>query len=257
MPNTALITGASAGIGAEFARYHASKKGDLVLVARSEDKLNALRTELQNAHGVKVHVISQDLGEVGGANAVVKAVDALGVTVDILINNAGFGGHGKHVDRNLADEQAMIDLNVKSLVTLTHAFGRKMAAQGRGHILQVGSTAGFMPGPLQAVYFATKAFVNSYSQAIDHELRDQGVTCTVLAPGYVETDFAERADLGGTDLVKSGATAESVAKHGYDAMMAGKLVTVNETQLSILTQWIVPLLPRRMALKMVEKMQTK
>lgn len=257
MPNTALITGASGGIGAEFARYHASKKGDLILVARSQDKLDALRTELQNAHGVAVHVITQDLGVAGGAEALIAAVEALGVDVSVLINNAGFGGHGLHVDRALENEQAMIDLNVKALVTLTHAFGIKMAAKGRGKILQVGSTAGFMPGPLQAVYFATKAFVNSFSQAIDHKLRSKGVTCTVLAPGYVETEFADRADLGGTDLIKSGATAASVAKHGYDAMLAGKLVTVNETKLSILTQWVIPLLPRRTVLKMVEKMQSK
>ena len=257
MPNTALITGASGGIGAEFARYHASKKGDLILVARREEALNELRRELQNTHGVKVHVIAQDLGTQDGAEALVKAIAALNVNVDILINNAGFGGHGLHVERDLADEQAMIDLNIKALVTLSHAFGGQMAERGKGHILQVGSTAGFMPGPLQAIYFATKAFVNSFSQALDHELRPKGVTCTVLAPGYVETDFANRADLGGTDLVKSGKSAASVAKHGYDAMLDGKLVTMNETQLSILTQWVIPLLPRRTVLKMVEKMQSK
>ncbi len=257
MPNTALITGASGGIGAEFARYHASKKGDLILVARRLDALNALKAELESTHGVTVHVIAQDLGEAGGADALVAAVGAIGVPVDILINNAGFGGHGKHIDRDLADEQAMIDLNIKALVTLSHAFGGKMAAQGSGHILQLGSTAGFMPGPLQAVYFATKAFVNSFSQALDQELRSSGVTCTVLAPGYVETGFADRADLGGTDLVKSGKSPQSVAKQGYDAMTAGKLVTVNELLLSIATQWVIPLLPRRAALKMVEKMQSK
>ncbi|MCF2871764.1 SDR family NAD(P)-dependent oxidoreductase [Octadecabacter sp. G9-8] len=257
MPNTALITGASAGIGAEFARYHASQKGDLILVARRLDKLDALKAELEAAHEITVHTIAQDLGVDGGADALVAAVDALGLDVDILINNAGFGGHGRHIDRDLGDEQAMIDLNVKALVTLSHAFGGRMAAKGGGKILQVGSTAGMMPGPLQAVYFATKAFVQSFSQALDHELRDHGVTSTVLAPGYVETDFAERADLGGTDLVKSGKTPQSVAKHGYDAMVAGKLVTVNETQLGILTQWIIPFLPRRMVLNMIEKMQSK
>ena len=256
MPNTALITGASAGIGMELARYHAAKKGDLILVARREDALNTLRTELQNAHGVKVHVVAQDLGAQGGAEAMVSAVDGLGVDVDILINNAGFGGHGVHTERDLADEQAMIDLNVKALVTLTHHFAGKMAARGKGRILQVGSSAGFMPGPLQAVYFATKAFVNSYSQAVDHELRDKGVTCTVLAPGYVETEFAARADLDGTQLTKSGATPEDVAKVGYDAMMDGKLVVSNEAQISVLGK-IVSLLPRRTALKMVERMQRK
>lgn len=255
MPNTALITGASAGIGAELARYHAAKKGDLILVARREASLNALKSELESAHGVTVHVIAQDLGVAGGADALVAAVAALGVPVDILINNAGFGGHGIHTERDLADEQGMIDLNIKALVTLTHTFGGQMAARGAGKILQVASTAGMMPGPLQAVYFATKAFVLSYSQAVDHELRAKGVTCTALCPGPVKTEFADRAGMGDSDMFKQGKSADSVAKNGYDAMLAGKLVTVNEARLSFLLGWIVPFLPRRIPLKIVEKMQ--
>ncbi|NRB04435.1 MAG: SDR family oxidoreductase [Rhodobacteraceae bacterium] len=258
MAHTALVTGASAGIGTEFARYHASKGGDLVITARREDSLAALKTELEGKHNITVHVIALDLAAPEGADALYDAVKALGVNVDILINNAGFGGHGKHIDRDLAAEQAMIDLNIKALVTLTHRFGQDMAKRGFGRILNVGSTAGFMPGPLQAIYFATKAFVNSFSQAIDQELRGQGVTCCVLAPGYVHTEFADVADLGGTDLVKQkGAMPSAVAKHGYDAMMAGKLVTVNEAPLGFMVNWVVPLLPRRMALKMVTRMQSK
>lgn len=258
MTNIALITGASSGIGKELARYHAAKGGDLVLTARRETELNALKSELEAAHKITAHVFALDLGAEGGADALVQSVTAAGLKVDVLINNAGFGGHGLHVERDLADEQSMIDLNVKALVALTHVFGQRMVAQGSGKILNVGSTAGFMPGPRQAVYFATKAFVNSFSQAIDQELRDKGVTCTVLAPGYVETEFAKTANLEGTDLVKGGgATAASVAKHGYDAMMKGKLVTVNQLSVSILTQWVVPFLPRRMALKMIDKMQAK
>lgn len=257
MPNTALITGASGGIGRALADYHASKGGDLILVARGTDALNTAKADIEAAHGVSVHVITQDLGAQGGADALVKAVEDAGLTVDILINNAGFGGRGTHTDRPLDDELAMIDLNVKALVTLTHAFGAKMATNGGGKILQVGSTAGFMPGPQQAVYFATKAFVNSFSQAIDYELRDKGVTSTVLAPGYVETDFAKRADLEGTKLTASGATPESVAKYGYDAMMAGKLVAINERPLGFMINWIIPLLPRRMAMKMIGDMQSK
>ncbi|SLN29709.1 SDR family NAD(P)-dependent oxidoreductase [Pseudooctadecabacter jejudonensis] len=257
MPNTALITGASGGIGAALARYHASKGGDLIITARRADALEEMKAELEATHNISVHVIALDLGTPNGAESLVEAVETKGLTVDILINNAGFGGHGRHVDRDLADEQAMIDLNVKALVTLTHAFGGKMAAGGGGRILNVGSTAGFMPGPLQAVYFATKAFVNSFSQAVDHELRPKGVTVTVLAPGYVETDFSARADLDGTDLTKSGATPQSAAKHGYDAMMNGDLVTINERRLSFMLGWIIPFLPRRAVLKMVEKMQSK
>ncbi|KIN70819.1 Oxidoreductase, short chain dehydrogenase/reductase family [Sulfitobacter noctilucae] len=258
MSTTALITGASSGIGAAFARYHAAQGGDLIITARREEALRALKQELEGAHGVTVHVFALDLGEPGGAEALYDQVKAAGVQVDILINNAGFGGQGKHVDRPLEDEMAMIDLNVKALVALTHRVARDMVAQGGGKILHVGSTAGFMPGPYQAVYFATKAFVQSFSQALDQELRAKGVTSTVLAPGYVKTGFADRADLGGTKLVAGGGKSpESVAKHGYDAMMRGDLVTVNERGLGFLTNWIIPLLPRRRVLKMIRDMQVK
>lgn len=258
MGKTALITGASSGIGEAFARYHARKGGDIILTARSGDKLATLAKELEGDHGIKVHVFALDLGADGGADDLIAQVAQAGLQVDILINNAGFGGQGAHVARDLADEQAMIDLNVKALVTLAHAFGGQMAARGGGRILNVGSTAGFMPGPMQAVYFATKAFVKSYSEALDHELRAKGVTVTLLAPGYVETGFADRADLAGTDLIKGGGkSAASVAKHGYDAMMQGKLVTVNEGLLSVAVNWEIPLVPRRAVLKMVNKMQTK
>ena len=258
MAGTALITGASAGIGQALARYHASKGGDLIITARREAALDTLKSELEEKHGVKAHVIAADLAAEGAAQQLYDDVKTAGLQVDILINNAGFGGHGQHIERDLNSELSMIDLNVKALVSLTHLFANDMAARGGGKILNVGSTAGFMPGPQQAVYFATKAFVNSFSQAVDHELRDKGVTCTVLAPGYVETEFAKVADMEETGLAKSGGrSAESVAKHGYDAMMAGKLVTINEFGLSILMNWIVPMLPRRMALKMVDRMQDK
>ncbi|MEM8957391.1 MAG: SDR family oxidoreductase [Pseudomonadota bacterium] len=258
MSSTALVTGASSGLGAEFARYHASKGGDVILTARREEALNALKAELEAAHGVTAHVFALDLGAPGGADALFEAVKAAGLEVDILINNAGLGGHGRHVERDLAAEQAMIDLNIKALVTLTHRFGQDMAARGGGRILNVGSTAGFMPGPQQAVYFATKAFVNSFSQAVDQELRDKGVTCTVLAPGYVKTEFAAVAGLEGTNLVSSGgAPADTVARHGYDAMMQGKLVTINEPRLSVMLNWVFPLIPRRTVLNMVDRMQAK
>lgn len=135
MPNTALITGASAGIGAAFARYHAAKKGDLILTARRSQPLNALKAELEAAHGINVHVIPLDLGTAGGAASLVEAVDALALDVNILINNAGFGGRGIFTDRDLIDEQEMVNLNIKALVTLTHAFGGKMAAGNGGKIL--------------------------------------------------------------------------------------------------------------------------
>jgi short-subunit dehydrogenase len=258
MPNIALVTGASSGLGEEFARLHAEKGGDVILVARREDQLNALKTELESKHGIAAHVMAMDLGQPDAADRLHRQVTAAGLEVDVLINNAGFGGHGRFVERDLARDLAMIDVNVKALVGLCHRFGADMAERGKGRILNVGSTAGFMPGPLQATYFATKAFVSSFSQALDHELRPRGVTVTVLAPGYVRTEFAETADLHGTDLVnQKGASARSAAKHGYDAMRDGRLVTVNEGLLGFLVNWVIPLMPRRQALKMVEKMQSK
>ena len=257
MTNTALITGASAGIGTEFARYHASLGGDLVITARRKATLTALKKELETAHGVKVHVIPADLGKPGGAKTLYDAVKKVGIQIDILINNAGFGEQGLHTDHDLSRELGMIDLNIKSLVELSHSFARDMIAQGGGKILNVGSTAGMMPGPNQAVYFATKAFVNSYSQAIDEELRDKGITCTALVPGYVETEFAAVAGLEGVPMAKNGATASSVAKVGYDGMLKGKLVVFNELKLKIALNWIIPFLPRRMVLLMMRKMQSK
>ncbi|WP_377505322.1 SDR family NAD(P)-dependent oxidoreductase [Octadecabacter sp. R77987] len=258
MTQTALITGASSGIGKEFARYHAAQGGNVIITARRADLLLDLKAELERDHGITAHAIAQDIGAADGAQALAAQVEGAGLRVDILINNAGFGGLGRHIDRALDDELAMIDLNVKTLTALTHIFAAKMAAQGGGKILNVGSTAGMMPGPNQAVYFATKAYVQSFSQALDHELRGSGVTCTVLCPGYVETGFADRADMDGIPLTRnSKTTAAQVAKIGYDAMMRGKLVAVTEFQLSVMVNWLIPFLPRRMVLGMVAKMQTK
>lgn len=256
MTNLALITGASSGIGREFARIHAQRAGDMIIVARRKDELDALKAELETAHGVSVQVIAADLTD---AAAVQDLCDSLrGQPIEVLINNAGFGGQGSHVDRDLGKELSMIDLNVKALVTLCHDIGGQMAKRGAGQILNVGSTAGMMPGPMQNVYFATKAFVRSYSLALAEELRASGVTVTVLAPGYVETEFADTADLRGTALVKGGGkTPHSVAAFGYDSMVAGKLHVINEGLLSFALNWIIPLMPHRIVLGIARRMQTK
>lgn len=255
MPNTALVTGASSGIGREFARYHAEKGGDLIITARRAAELETLKAEIEAAHDVSVQTIALDLGSAEGAQKLYDAVQ--GQEISILINNAGFGGHGAFTERELASDLAMIDLNVKALVTLTHLVARDMAARGSGKILNVSSTASYMPGPLQATYFATKAFVSSFSQALAGELKEKGITVTALEPGYVETEFAARADLDGTDLVKSGATPRSVAKYGYDAMRRGELRAINDGRLRFMLNWIVPWLPRWTVLKMVRRMQEK
>ncbi len=258
MARTALVTGASSGIGRELARYHASQGGNVVITARRGESLEALKTELEAAHGVTVTPIALDLGAEGGAQKLYDAVRAENLQVDYLINNAGFGGHGAFLDRNLSDDLSMIRLNVEALVSLCHMFGGDMIARGGGKILNVSSTAAHMPGPLQATYFATKAYVSSFSQALAEELKDKGITVTALEPGYVSTEFAAAADLEGTKLVsQKGATAEAVAKIGYDAMIDGRLTVINDRSLAFLLGWVFPFLPRKTRLSMVRKMQEK
>ena len=253
MGETALITGASSGIGLALAELHAERGGDLILVARSEDRLEEIATRLRADHGVRVDVLAADLGTSDGRAATLQAAEAQGV--DILINNAGFGGTGDHLDREIDDEIAMVELNIVALMDLAHGIGRQMVSRGGGRILNVGSTAGMMPGPGMAVYFATKAFVRSYSLALAEELRSKGVTVTVLAPGYVETNFAERAGMAGSRMTKSGgATAEEVARVGYEAMMAGKLHVINQRSLALALNWIVPLLPIRAVTRAMRRM---
>ena len=256
MSNTALITGASSGIGREFARYHASKGGDLIITARRDDALQTLKAELEAAHNITVHTVAHDLGAAGGGDALYAKVKDLGVQVDILINNAGFGGQGEFLERGLEADQQMIDLNVKSLVALSYHFGRDMVAQGGGKMLQVSSTASYMPGPLQAVYYATKAFVSSFSQAINEEMKGKGVTSTALEPGLVATEFVDTAGLGDTNLGQSNAAKPAdVAKIGYDAMMAGKLNVINQGSLRFMLNWVFPFMPRRMLLRTIHNAQ--
>ncbi|MGD9107213.1 MAG: SDR family oxidoreductase [Desulfobacterales bacterium] len=257
MGNTALVTGASSGIGVELARYHASKGGDVVLVARSEDKLNQLKSKLEHAHGIKATVIAADLAQPDAAEQIFAATEEAGLQIDILINNAGFGGHGKFHERDLAKDQAMIQVNVVSLVNLTHLYLQGMVKRNHGKILHVASTAAFMPGPLQAVYYATKAFVVSFSQAIAQELAGTNVTSTALCPGAVATGFVAAGDLDGIKAWDNAATPESVAKCGYDAMLRSDLVKINETGLSFMLNWVIPFLPRKTVLKISQKFMEK
>ncbi|MBO1350794.1 MAG: SDR family oxidoreductase [Hormoscilla sp. GUM202] len=254
---TALVTGASSGIGAELARLHGSKKGDLVLVARREEALNALKSELEGAYGIKATVITADLAQPDAAANIFAATEAAGIQVDILINNAGFGGHGKFHERDLAKDRAMMQVNMRSLVDLTHLYLQGMVSRNSGKILHVASIAAFLPGPLQAVYYATKAFVVSFSQAIAQELSDTNVTSTVLCPGAVATGFVAAGDLEGNSMWDNAASPESVAKCGYEAMMKGELVAFNEASLAFMLNWVVPFMPRKTVLKMSQRTMEK
>ena len=208
MKHAALITGASNGIGLELARIHAKRGGNLVLVARSQDKLKQLADELRAQYdGIQITVIAQDLTMPQAAQSVFAQTEQLGIQVDILINNAGFGGHGRFFERELAKEQQMIQLNITTLTELTHLYLQGMVARRSGKILNVSSTASFMPGPLQAVYYATKAYVTSFSQAVAEEVREFGISVTALCPGAVATDFVAAGDLQGVDAWKNAKSA--------------------------------------------------
>ena len=251
MKLTALITGASNGIGLELARIHAKRGGDLVLVARSQDKLNQLADELRaQYHDIHITVIAQDLTMPQAAQSIFAQTEQLGIQVDILINNAGFGGHGRFFERELAKEQQMIQLNITTLTELTHLYLQGMVARRSGKILNVSSTASFMPGPLQAVYYATKAYVTSFSQAVAEEVREFGITVTALCPGAVATGFVDAGGLQDVGAWKNAKSAQSVAEYGYQAMEKGELVAFNEGKLKFALEWVIPLLPRKTVLKM-------
>src|SRR5713226_7626132 len=225
---TALITGASAELGAEYAKLFAADKHDLVLVARRRDRLEALARELQSAHGVKARVVTADLAARDGASRVVDEVGRLGLEIEFLVNNAGFGTSGAFVELDVGRELEMIQVNVTALVTLTRAFLPGMVARRRGRILNVGSTAGFPPGPFMAVYYASKAFVNSFTEALWYELRGTGVSATVSCPGATATEFSAVAGNDRTRLFKLGAmNAAEVARQGYQAMLEGKPLVIH------------------------------
>lgn len=192
---TALVTGASAGIGAEFARQLAERGDNLVLVARRKDELEHLAAELADAHGIDTEVLAADLVDPEGLGQVRRRLEDASNPIDLLVNNAGFGTYGQFVELDAERLRRMVKLNVEALVDLAHAAGAAMAARGNGAILNIASTAGFQPDPNAAVYGATKAFVRSFSRALHHELRSRGVTVTVLSPGITATEFQEVGEL--------------------------------------------------------------
>ncbi|MBX3188108.1 MAG: SDR family oxidoreductase [Labilithrix sp.] len=224
----ALITGASAGLGKELASLFARDKHDVILVARSESKLRALAGDLKESDGVEAHVVVADLGRRGAAASVEEQVKRLGLEVDFLVNNAGFGSNGAFLDLDLAREVEMIDVNITSLVELTHRFTPAMKQRGFGRVMNIASTAGFQPGPFMATYYATKAFVVSFSEALAYELDGTGVTVTCHCPGATKTEFAATAGNDKSRLFqRSGvADAKDVALHAYKAMMSGEILAV-------------------------------
>jgi short-subunit dehydrogenase len=225
----ALITGASSGIGLEMAKLFAKDGHSLILVARRKDRLEALAKEIKSDHSdVRVEIIAADLGVPGAGQDLFKQIRDLNIHIDYLVNNAGFGSNGDFSDLDLNKQLQMIDLNVRTLVELTHLFLPAMKAGRHGRILNVGSTAGFQPGPYMSVYYASKAFVNSFSEGLHEELKGTGVSCTVLTPGATVTEFLEvaGAEKSGLRLLTLGATSKNVAAAGYRAAKSGRAVAI-------------------------------
>ncbi|HPF49967.1 MAG TPA: SDR family oxidoreductase [Draconibacterium sp.] len=256
MKKVALITGASTGIGKEFARIHAQKGGDLVIVARRKEKLEELKSELENQHNTKVICIVKDLSLKNAPKEVYDEIKNAGIEIEFLINNAGFGGRGKFHERDWKQDEAMINVNIKALTSLTRLFLPEFVKRNSGKILNVSSTASYIPGPLQAVYFATKSYVTFFSNALAEELSDTKVTVTSLHPGATESEFAVVSGMDKTSMFQKTFSARSVAEKGYNGMLKGKLnvlAGVNAMQKIMFT--MIPFIPRKTALKMVRKMQ--
>jgi uncharacterized protein len=225
---TALVTGASAGIGKELAKLFAQDRYDLVLVARNESRLSAFADELQRNLGVKAKAFPLDLANSEAPQFLFDQLQREGTEVDVLVNNAGFGRLGLFSDMPYEESAGQIQLNITALTHLTRLFLGPMVARKSGRILNVASTAGFQPGPLMAVYYATKAYVISFSEALANEMQGSGVTVTCLCPGATDTEFQTRAGTEQTTLFRRTRPmdAATVAREGYRVLMKGQPLVI-------------------------------
>ncbi len=253
----ALITGASGGIGMELARVFASKGHSLILTARSTDKLEALKEELEKKYSIRAEVITKDLSRPGAPKELYLEILAKKLEVSILVNNAGFGIYGHFSETDLSSELEMLQLNIVSLTELTKLFLGPMKLRKSGKILNLASTAAFQPGPVMACYYASKSYVLSFSEAIDNELKGSGVSVSTLCPGPTESDFQVRADINmNISLFKASGimSAVSVAKAGYEGLMKGKRVIVPGL-INKITPLGMRFLPRVLVTALVRRLQ--
>lgn len=256
---TALVTGASGGIGWELARAFAAGGYDLVLVARTAGKLEELAGELRTRHGVAARVVAKDLARPESPDELVAELEGDRVAVDVLVNNAGFATFGPFAETDLARELEELQLNVVTLTHLTKKLLPGMLARRRGGVLNVASTAGFQPGPLMAVYYATKAYVLSFSEALAEELRGSGVTVTVLCPGPTQTGFSARAAMEDSGLFKGMLKvmdAATVARAGYEGFRAGRRIVIPGLLNKLGTQ-SPRFTPRALTTRIVKGMQAR
>src|SRR5579872_7251300 len=226
-PETVLVTGASGGIGKALAEAFASDGSRLILVARSHDKLELLASEMKARHGIDVLTICQDLSRAGAAVEAFRKIEEAGWLVHILVNNTGFGAHGGFKDISIEQQLAMVELNVDALLNLTHLVLPQMVKRRRGTILNVGSTASFQAGPHAAVYFATKAFVLSFSEALWQEVRRFNIVVTCLCPGPTRTSFGDESGMNRTRLFRwTSMDANEVARAGHRAVRRGRRLVI-------------------------------
>jgi uncharacterized protein len=251
---TVLVTGASSGIGLELARCFAAEGCRLGLVARKGDALEALATELRQAHKIQAQVFTADLAQPETPIRLLAHLQSAGLKVDVLVNNAGFGAQGRFVELPLARQLEMLQVNITSLTHLTGLLLPGMVERRRGGVLNVASTAAFQPGPGMAVYYATKSFVLSFSEAIAEELTRTGVTVTALCPGATETNFAEAANARTSRLfAKTAMSAESVAQIGHRDFRRGRVVAISGFRNRFLA-FSVRLAPRFMVRKIAKRL---
>lgn len=223
---TVLITGASNGIGKEFAQIFAEKGYNLVLVARSESKLNSIAKEFETKYKVRVTVLTQDLSKTNIASKIYSEIKDRGIIIDILINNAGFGDFGFFIDSDLRKITEMINLNITTLTELTSLFVKDMVKRNSGKILNIASTAAFQPIPKFAAYAATKSYVLHFTEALHYELKDTDISVSVLCPGPTSTGFEKRAKAEKSNIFKNGMDAKVVAKIGYKGLMQNKMTII-------------------------------
>jgi short-subunit dehydrogenase len=249
--STALVTGASTGIGRELALLFARDGYDLVLVARNEDALSDVADQVSKL-GRAAHVFAADLSGTGSAGRLHERLIAERITVDVLVNNAGVGARGRFDQIPLERQLSMIQLNVVSLTALTHRLLPGMVARNAGGILNVASTAAFQPGPLMTVYYATKAYVLSFTEGVAEELAETGLKITCLAPGPTESEFARTAGMTTARIFRGEVmSAAEVARAGYDGWREGKRLVIPGPR-NLLGTLVVRLSPRRMAARIVK-----
>ena len=253
---TALVTGASAGIGVDLAECFAKGGYDLIITARTEAALREVADRISKAFGVKVTAIAGDLGANGGGAKLAAEIAQRGLSVDVLVNNAGFGHAGGFAAEPIEPQLGMVDLNVRALTELTHIYWKGMLAKKRGGVINVASTAAFQPGPLMAVYYASKAYVLSFSEALWEEAGGTGVHVSCLCPGPTASKFRERAGTGKTRLGKTVAVMPSmpVAEEGYQGFLQNRRVVVTGGRNKMMVG-AVKMLPKGAVLSTVRRMQ--